>query len=299
MTVDQLVQRVSAPSASVAGNRATGIASIASPDEAEDGSIVFVEGDQNQAARRVRGSRASVFVIAGNVPEGDSRCFIRTADPRAWYIAALHVMFPRHEASQVSEDARISKSARLSKSVSIGPFSVIGADVVIGGGTRLGSHVVVHDGSVIGARCIVQDHSTIGATGMAYHRGGESTPRLFPHMGCVRIGDNVEIGVGSCVVRGMMNDTIIGAGTKIGNYVNIGHNCVIGDNCWISSQVLLCGRVELQQDVRLAVSVSISDHLLIGRGAMVGLGSVVTKNIEPNGKVFGVPARPLPTMKRL
>jgi acetyltransferase-like isoleucine patch superfamily enzyme len=74
---------------------------------------------------------------------------------------------------------------------------------------------------------------------------------------------------------------------------------VVGDNCWISSQTLLCGRVELQDDVRLAVSVSISDHLLIGRGAMVGLGSVVTKNVQPSGKVFGVPAKPLQTMKSL
>ncbi|MGH6930940.1 MAG: hypothetical protein ACREEE_00745 [Dongiaceae bacterium] len=298
-TVDQLVQRIDALRATVSGDPLTKILSVASPSEAEPGSLVFVEGNLSQAEQCVRSSRASTFVIENQLPNVDSRCFIKTSDPRAWYIAALRVMFPQTEEGHISVDARVSDQARLGKNVLIGPFSVIAAKVVIGDDTRIGSHVVVHEGSVIGSRCIIKDHTTIGGTGMAYHRGKDSKFHFFPHMGCVRIGDDVEIAAGCCIVRGMMNDTIVGNGTKIGNYVNIGHNSVIGEGCWISSQVLLCGRVELQSDVRIAASVCISDYVVIGQGASIGLGSVVTKNVEPHAKMFGVPARPLATMKSL
>lgn len=296
-TVRDLVHRVSAPAAVTFGDDQKKIRSVASPSEGDEGSIVFVEGDAAQAEQRIRSSRASVLVIAGEIPEGDNRSFIRTNDPRAWYIAALKVMFPAQSAPQISRDARVSGRARLGRNVSVGDFSVIGDDVVIGDNTRIGSHVVIHDQTVIGARCTLQDHTTIGSTGMAYHRGKDNALHFFPHMGRVLIGDDVEIAVGCCIVRGMMNDTVVGSGTKIGNHVNIGHNSVIGEQCWISSQSLLCGRAELEGDVRLAASVTISDHVVVGRGATVGLGSVVTKSIAPNSKVFGVPARPLATMK--
>jgi UDP-3-O-[3-hydroxymyristoyl] glucosamine N-acyltransferase len=297
MTIRDLIRRVPAPAAIAIGDDQARICSVASPAEGDEGSIVFVEGDPAWAVQRIRSSRASVLVIAGEVPDGDKRSFIRTNDPRAWFIAALRIMFPTQAEVRISRDARVSERATLGRNVSVGEFSVIGHDVVIGDDTRIGSHVVIHDRTVIGARCILQDHSAVGSTGMAYHRGQDNALHFFPHMGRVRIGDDVEIAVGCCIVRGMMNDTVIGSGTKIGNYVNVGHNSVIGEKCWISSQSLLCGRVELEGDVRLAASVTISDHVVIGRGATVGLGSVVTKSIAPGSKVFGVPARPLATMK--
>jgi acetyltransferase-like isoleucine patch superfamily enzyme len=50
--------------------------------------------------------------------------------------------------------------------------------------------------------------------------------------------------------------------------------------------------VVIGSDVWIAPSVSIREKLKIGNRAFIGLGSVVTKDVEENAVVFGVPAKP-------
>jgi UDP-3-O-[3-hydroxymyristoyl] glucosamine N-acyltransferase len=47
------------------------------------------------------------------------------------------------------------------------------------------------------------------------------------------IEDDVEIGANTTIDRGSIDDTVIGAGTKIDNLVQIGHNVRIGRLCLI------------------------------------------------------------------
>ena len=53
--------------------------------------------------------------------------------------------------------------------------------------------------------------------------------------GNVVIEDNVEIGAGCTIDRGVTAETRIGAGTKMDNQVHIAHDVVVGKNC------LVCG----------------------------------------------------------
>ena len=54
----------------------------------------------------------------------------------------------------------------------------------------------------------------------------------------VWIGNDVEIGANTTIDRGSIDDTVIGAGTKVDNLVQIGHNCMIGRHCIIIAE---CG----------------------------------------------------------
>lgn len=271
------------------GNLQTLVQSVAAPDHAVAGSLVFVQAD---AATLPPG----VIAVASRPLSLVGGCCIVTPDPRRWFVEAIEYLFPR-PAPAVSDRALIASSAKISENVSIGPFSVIGEDVSIGEGTRIGSHVTVHSRSRIGSQCVVQDHTVIGSTGVAYYRDAADEWYALQHLGIVDLGDRVELGAHCVVVRGILYDTVIEADTKIGNFVNIGHNTTIGRNSWITSGAVICGRVSLGDDVQIAAGACVRDKVAIGSRSRIGLGSIVTKNVAADSKIFGNPGRPLLTMR--
>ena len=66
------------------------------------------------------------------------------------------------------------------------------------------------------------------------------------------IGDNCEIGAGSAVDNGAMNDTVVGSGTKIDNLVHVGHNVQIGNDCFIIAQTGIAGSTTIGNHCILA-----------------------------------------------
>jgi UDP-3-O-[3-hydroxymyristoyl] glucosamine N-acyltransferase len=235
-------------------------------------------------------------VVAAQPVAMTAGCCIITADPRRWFVEAVGYLFPS-QAPAISDQAVVAASARIAADVSVGPFSVIGEDVEIGEGTTIGSHVTVHDRSRIGRLCAVQDHTVIGSSGVAYYRDDAKEWYALQHLGIVELGDHVEIGAHCVVVRGILYDTVIEDGAKIGNFVNIGHNTTVGRNAWITSGAVVCGRVTLGEDVQIAAGACVRDKITIGNRSQIGMGAVVTKNIAADSKIFGNPGRSLATMR--
>ena len=52
------------------------------------------------------------------------------------------------------------------------------------------------------------------------------------------------------------------------------------------------GPVQANKDISIRVMPG-TIHGIIGENAYIGAGSVVTKDVSPNSKVVGVPARPI------
>lgn len=142
----------------------------------------------------------------------------------------------------------------------------------------------------------------------------------FDDLNNLEIGKNVYIGAFSVIYVINENDKkdcklIIGENTYIGEQNNIraaGGTIKIGKNCLISQQVSIIGSdhhykkginiqdqpwkaenrgVEIGDDVWIGCSVQIMAGVKIGNGAVIAAGSVVTKNIEENTVVAGVPAK--------
>ena len=107
----------------------------------------------------------------------------------------------------------------------------------------------------------------------------------------IRIGRNCIIGEYS-VVRGQ-------GGVRIGDHVIIGPqvqilavNHIFTDpNRLILEQGLRARGIEIEDNVWVGAGAIILDGVQIGRGAVIGAGAVVTRNVEPNTVVAGVPAR--------
>ena len=112
----------------------------------------------------------------------------------------------------------------------------------------------------------------------------------IPHLGRVVLEDDVEIGANSAVESGMLNDTRIGRGTKIGDSVVIGHGTQVGPGCLMVAQTGIAGSTTLGRYCVLAGQVGISGHLHIGNQVMIGAQSGVAGDLPDGVKVLGSPA---------
>jgi UDP-3-O-[3-hydroxymyristoyl] glucosamine N-acyltransferase len=108
--------------------------------------------------------------------------------------------------------------------------------------------------------------------------------------GMVVVEDDVEIGAGCTIDRGVTHTTLIGKGSKLDNQVHIGHDTIIGKNCLLAAQVGIAGAVEIQDGVVLWGQVGVSKTLTIGENAVVLAQSGVPSSLEGNKSYFGTPA---------
>jgi serine O-acetyltransferase len=80
---------------------------------------------------------------------------------------------------------------------------------------------------------------------------------------------------------------------RIGRNVVIFHHVTLAGETWIGSP----HRIIVEDNVSIGVGAILignnSGNLRIGKGAKIGAGAVVTRDVESNQTVVGVPARPV------
>ena len=180
----------------------------------------------------------------------------------------------------VHPTACIDPTAQLAPGVAIGPHVVIDAEVVIGAGSVIHAGAVIHERCLIGARCVVGSNSVIGFDGFGYEFVVGRHQKI-PHLGIVRLEDDVEIGAGTTIDRARFGETRIGVGTKVDNLVQIAHNVEIGQNCLIVSQVGIAGSCRIEDGAIIAGQAGLVPHVTIGREARIAAATGVAGDVPP------------------
>jgi len=215
---------------------------------------------------------------------------------------------PRREPG-VHATARLGRGVTLGSDIAIGPYAVIGdgavvgdrswvdAHVVIGAGAVLGTDVrlypgvTLYSGTTLGDRVIVHAGARLGSDGFGYvFRAGVHDK--IPHVGRCIIEQDVEIGANTTIDRGSIDDTVVGAGTKIDNLVQIGHNVRIGRLCLIMAQVGIAGSARIGDGVILAGQAGLGGHITVGDAARIGGQAGVFGDVPAGETWSGYPARP-------
>lgn len=173
----------------------------------------------------------------------------------------------------------------------LGPHAVVGDGCRLGADTRLHAHATCYPFSELGARVVLHAGAQVGREGFGWVPRDGGAQRI-PHVGRCVLGDDVEIGANSCVDRGSIDDTVIGAGTKIDSLVQVGHNTRIGRGCMIASQVGIAGSCRIEDGVQLGGQVGLAGHLVIGRGATIAAQGGVVGDVPAGETWSGYPARP-------
>ena len=239
------------------------------------------------------------------------------SNPYYAYATIAAFLHPRQTAeSGVHPSAVLGEGVQLGSRVHIGAHSVVesgaciedgvevGSGCFIGSGARVGAESMIANGvsigawCVIGARAVLHPGAVIGADGFGFAPGADGW-RKVPQLGCVRIGDDVEIGANSTIDRGTLQDTVIGEGVKIDNLVHIGHNASIGARTVIAGCTVVAGSATIGENCVIAGAVAINGHVELADGVTVLGMTGVAGNLNQAGVYSSpIPAQPVKKWRR-
>ncbi len=258
-------------------------------------------------------SRAGVILVPPDLADtaGSVRARVIVERPHD----ALATLIPHLYASTLPRASGIHPTATIGRGVQLGADVTLGANVVVGAGATIADRVVIeantvvgdgvridadsvlwpgvvlYRGTELGKRVLVHAGVRLGSDGFGYvYRNGAQ--ERIPHVGRCRIEDDVEIGANTTIDRGSIDDTVIGAGTKIDNLVHIGHNVRIGRACLIMAQVGISGSARIGDGCIIAGQAGLGGHINIGNGARIGGQSGVFGDVPAGETWSGYPARP-------
>lgn len=182
--------------------------------------------------------------------------------------------------------AVIHDGARLDDGVRVGPCAVVGEHVEIGRGTVVQANAVIEGPTKIGERCRIFPFSSIGLEPQDLKFKGEDST--------LEIGDDNVFREFVTVHRG----TALGAGrTTIGDgnlfmaYTHIAHDCVIGNSTIFSNGAALGGHVIVDDNATVSAYSGVHQFCRVGTFAFVGAYTVVPKDVLPFSKTVGNRAR--------
>lgn len=104
---------------------------------------------------------------------------------------------------------------------------------------------------------------------------------------CATIGKGTIIQ--ACV--NVSSGSTIGDFVKINTYANIMHDNVVGNFATVAPNALLLGYVYIGASAYIGANSTVLPHVRVGVESTVGAGAVVTKDVNNNVIVKGVPAK--------
>ena len=292
----------------------------ASAESAGKGDITLVENPKFiSSLERTAGDMPSAAIVAEGMPASLNSGIpcIEVKKPMLAFVAVMNILHPeKFDYRGVHPSAFVDDTAKLGDGVCVGPLAFIGAGAVIGkncivhpnatvgAGCIIGDDCIIHSGAqvihatVMGQRCIVGAGTVIGSDGFKYTPGDKNESLKVPHIGIVRIGDDVEFGANCSIDRAFLDETIIENGVKLDNLVHVAHNVSIGERSLIAGQNGIAGSTKIGKGTMTGGQVGFADHITLGDGMIFAAQSGVIGNLDKPGIYSGLPAVPIMQWRR-
>lgn len=279
--------------AKVIGNQALMATGLNEIHKVREGDITFVDVEKYYG--KSLHSPATIILIDKETEFPEGKTLLVTPDPFSAYVKLVKHFRPFCPAKTM-----ISETAVIGTDTVIQPNVFIGHHVTIGSNCLIHPNVTIYDNTVIGDGVIIHAGAVLGADAFYFKKRTERETMYDKMESCGRvvIEDDVEIGAGTTIDRGVSGDTVIGQGSKLDNLVHIGHGVVVGKNCLFAAQVGIGGKAIIEDNVTLWGQVGVSKDLVIGTGAVVLAQSGVPSSLKPGKVYFGYPAEEAGTKRR-
>lgn len=277
-TLDELARRTGGR---VEGDGATLIMHVATLKAAEAQSIAFFSNRKYLAD--IPSSAASALIVADADAGLSNKPRLIHANPYACFARVAQLFGgSAHQEPGIHATVALASTCILGIGVSVGAHTSIGANVVIGAGTVIYPNVTIYPGVVIGRNVIIHAGAVIGSDGFGFAADDGKWIKI-PQTGRVVIGDEVEIGAGTTIDRGALDDTVIEEGVKLDNQIQIGHNVRIGAHTAMAGCVGVAGSASIGRHCTFGGGAIVLGHLTIADHVHVTAGSLVTKSIDAAG----------------
>ena len=306
LTLREIVARLGGEAVGEVSAPLTGVATL---DSAGPSDLAFLANPKYRT--RLATTRAGALILGTRDRDAASVPHILAENPYAYYARAVALFHPEPAANPgIHPSSQVDASAKVDASAEIGPFATVGVKAIVGAGVRIGAgcsigarvtlgegtrlhpRVTIYDGCSLGARCVVHSGAVIGADGFGMAPEAGHWIKI-PQVGSVRIGDDVEIGANTTIVRGALDDTVIEEVVKLDNLIQIAHNCVIGAHTVIAGCTGISGSTTVGKHCMIGGGVGIVGHVSICDGVTISGFTLIAKSItKPGTYTSGMPSMP-------
>ncbi|MCK4820043.1 hypothetical protein KA005_30035, partial [bacterium] len=204
---------------------------------AQPGDVTFCGATAKNHLKLLSKTRPSLLLMDRNISIDEAnldqsvvQAVIFSDNARLDFIRVVEHFLAQQRPTGIHSSAVIASSAIIASDVTIGPLCTIDGEVEISADTVIYAGVHIYDHTCIGKNAIIHSGTVIGKDGWGYERNKLGKLEKFPHIGTVKIGNDVEIGSNVVIDRGTLVKTVIGDGCKINNGTHIAHNVEIGED---------------------------------------------------------------------
>jgi UDP-N-acetylglucosamine acyltransferase len=178
--------------------------------------------------------------------------------------------------------AIISRKAELGQNVTVGPYSVIGDEVILHDGVEVQSHCVLEGPSEIGSGTVFFPFVSAGQAPHDLKYKGERS--------LLRVGERNVFREFSTIHRGTAlggNETVIGSDNLFMAQTHVAHDCIVGNHTIFANAASLAGHVLVEDYATLGAFSGIHQFCRVGKYAFIGASSVVVKDALPYARTVG------------
>ncbi|HXY60145.1 MAG TPA: acyl-ACP--UDP-N-acetylglucosamine O-acyltransferase [Chthoniobacterales bacterium] len=185
---------------------------------------------------------------------------------------------------QIHPTAIVDPKAKIGTGTVVGPYCVIGGDVVLGESCWLQHHVTLQGPMSAGARNKFYAYCSVGQQTQDLKYAGEPT--------YLEIGDENTFREFVTVNRSTKSDgkTRVGSRGNFLAYSHIGHDCTVGNEVVFSNNGTLAGHVQVGDNAVMGGLTAVHQFCRIGRFAITGGCSKIVQDVPPFMIADGNPA---------
>ncbi|HEX8423603.1 MAG TPA: acyl-ACP--UDP-N-acetylglucosamine O-acyltransferase [Pyrinomonadaceae bacterium] len=178
--------------------------------------------------------------------------------------------------------AIVSEKAQIGADCFIGPYTVVGDEVVLGRGVRIESHAVLDGRTHVGDETHIYPFASIGLAPQDLKYRGEPAETRIGARNQIREFVTIHRGTeGGGMLTSMGDDCLIMA------QAHIAHDCHLGNRVIMANAATLAGHVSVADGANIGAYSGVHQFCRVGREAYVGGYSVVVKDALPFALTVG------------
>ncbi len=185
-------------------------------------------------------------------------------------------------ANKIHPTAVIDDAATLGTGIEIGPYCVVGPDIVLGDGVKLHSHVVLDGITTVGEETEIFPFASIGSRTQDKKYDGEPAQLIIGARNIIR--EHVTMNPGT---KGGGMKTVVGDQNLFMVGTHVAHDCYIGNNVIMANNATLGGHVHVGDYAVIGGLAAVHQFVRIGAYAVIGGMSGVENDVIPFGRVKG------------